>query len=85
MKNIFYFIVSFILFIFILGLSDYFHDHPEKIMTDDKFNESIVIEKTDDWISRTIILYYYEIDTIIEYRVYQILYEKYDIGDTIKK
>jgi len=83
MRDAFYGVIFIFTILFLYGYGDYNDKHPKQL-TEDLFHNTILVEKYDDWISTRISVYDYKNDTIKEFRVYQILYNKYETGDTIK-
>jgi hypothetical protein len=83
MKDIFYTFLLVIIILFSYGYEHYLDDN-QKQRTEEKFHNTILLEKYDDFISTRISVYDYNNDTIKEFRVYQIIYNKYETGDTIK-
>lgn len=79
MKDFFYILIS-VLIIFI-AYNGYKH---EKQFEQKRFNNSIVVEKQDDFIYGLTMYFKYENDSVVSERVYQVFYDKYNIGDTVK-
>lgn len=83
MRDIFYSLITISIITFLFGLGSYYDDNPRQ-RTEELFDNTIVIDKTSDFISKRMIFYDYKNDTIIEYRVYGGIYNKYETGDTTK-
>ncbi len=79
MKELFYGIISFLLLITI-----YVAVSSEKKFESKEFNNTVVVEKYNDYIFGYQYGVKYPNDSVGWHRVYQIFYEKYNVGDTIK-
>ena len=79
MKDLFYGILSFLLII-----SIYVSVSSEKKFENKEFNNTVVVEKDKDYFFGYQFGVKYPNDSVGWHRVYQIFYDKYNVGDTIK-
>ena len=79
MKNLFYGILVFILLMCLFIIFKF-----DKQLENKKFNNAIVIEKDDDYMLGESLTVKYPDGSIRLELVYQIFYDKYEVGDTIK-
>ena len=80
MKDVFYGIASALLILIVWAWIKF-----DKQVEQPKYNGAVVVEKSNDFIYGFTMYMQYDNDSIIIERVYQIFYDKYNIGDTIKQ
>jgi len=83
MKDVFYGFLLVFIILFSYNYEQYIEDNPKQ-RTEKNFHNTILLEKDNDFLSTRISVYDYNNDTIKDFRVYQIIYNKYETGDTIK-
>lgn len=79
MKDLFYGLLSsMIILVFIVGMTY------EKQLEQPKHKGAVVIEKDDVFLYGFSLCIKYDNDSIVLLRAYQVFYDKYNVGDTIK-
>ena len=80
MKELFYFVLSILIIIILIGSvvtsKKRVYEMPKEI-------HGLVVDKTDEYIIQPSILYILQNDSVKLIYCYEILYNKYEVGDTI--
>lgn len=79
MKDFFYLLVVIILIAMYLDIDNY----PRHYEVSD-FNNSVIIDKSDDFFYGKMFYVKYPNDSIVKIRCYGIVWEKYNVRDTIR-
>ena len=81
MKDVFYFILSSIIVFALIELAKQDHD----IYLQQNIHENcIVIDKYESYLRGNVMTFKTQNDSIIQHRVYDIFYNEYKVGDTVK-
>ena len=79
MKDLFYSIMT----VLIVSMFIYIYKHP---ITDDvtQYKNATVIDKNDDYLLGSIMTVKFKNDSIVDFRCYDIVFDRYLVGDVIE-